>query len=404
MKVLRSRCLCALIVLVSPLRILADTVRSPYPWALASSDGRIVFKMVPAKWHIDEKNNMVIDRDSHGVAYRLDEAGNFVEQWRTEGWYAFRAFLSEDGRYLVRLGPWASDQEKHSDLAVAFYEEGKLLRQYEVRDLVKDPGKLEYSVSHYMWTPETQSRPPGLEGQIFRLVTIDKIEYLFDIATGEIEATSVDEGAKSRREIDQEKRAGEQKKGERLLKAWPQRVGFEQKFVISGAEAPSSKVGRVTGGPLFPEPEWRAQFSPKRQSPIPQSVSAVFPISENGSMTVTLSPAEVLGALDQLASHPALAKRFGDDRPRSMTLRITGDRLNWNISMLESWLRPWRTAESDMPEWRDWAEIQVLFPQKPISETFFLNVKTGQLLYKPEAQPGEKAALLDRNGEKIPRP
>ena len=44
------------------------------------------------------------------------------------------------------MGPWATSVD---DLALAFYENGKPLKQYLIKDLVKDQLKLRYTVSHF---------------------------------------------------------------------------------------------------------------------------------------------------------------------------------------------------------------------------------------------------------------
>ncbi len=46
------------------------------------------------------------------------------------------------------MGPWA---RKSDDLAVAFYADGKLQREYKINQLVSDPLSLPHSVSHFEW-------------------------------------------------------------------------------------------------------------------------------------------------------------------------------------------------------------------------------------------------------------
>ena len=100
--------------------------------------------------------------------------------------------------YLVAMGPWNEGTEpKKEDMAVAFYREGKLLKQYSTADLVKDKSKVLASISHYRWLARDVDRmaegkrDPDAELRIigvntFRLKTCDAITYEFDLTTGEI--------------------------------------------------------------------------------------------------------------------------------------------------------------------------------------------------------------------------
>jgi hypothetical protein len=152
----------------------------------------VYFKMVPRlsiRWD---------PPDGVGTAYRVRADGSDEILWRTEGWYSFEVFISRDGMYLVAMGPWNEGTEpKKEDMAVAFYREGKLLKQYSTADLVKDKSKVLASISHYRWLARDVDRmaegkrDPDAELRIigvntFRLKTCDAITYEFDLTTGEI--------------------------------------------------------------------------------------------------------------------------------------------------------------------------------------------------------------------------
>lgn len=167
----------------------ADEERVPYSFTVASQSGQYYFKMLPAKREWQE-NKYVITREAFGVAYTIDEDGNFKELWRTSGWYSFELFLSEDGQYLVRMGPWNGGHEpKKEDIAVAFYKNGKLLKEYSVVDLVKDKSKIQATVSHYFWldkSPGSEAKRRLDRDNVFYLKTIDGIAYQFYATTGKI--------------------------------------------------------------------------------------------------------------------------------------------------------------------------------------------------------------------------
>ncbi len=178
----------------------ADTEARSFSFVITSNFGHSFFKMVPpkGKW---QENKYVTTKDAYGVAYSIDEDGNFKELWKISGWYSHELYISIDGQYLVRMGPWNSGHEpNNNDLALAFYKNGNLLKEYSVVDLVKDKSKIQPTVSHYFWLARMDYRNLTdkerkkweenrlrLDGDnIFHLKTIDGIIYQFDATTGEI--------------------------------------------------------------------------------------------------------------------------------------------------------------------------------------------------------------------------
>ncbi|RBP46118.1 hypothetical protein DES53_102504 [Roseimicrobium gellanilyticum] len=408
----------------------ADQPAPEFRHVTTAQGGRCFFKMIPEKWHY-ENNRPVKEKEAWGVAYELDENGEFVELWRTEGWYASEVFLSDDGRYLVRMGVWPTISEKFDDVAVAFYDRGKLLKSYEVRDLVKQPHRIEFSASHYEWRPEQQTVPNGistelfpgsflqsdyLQGDYFHLVMIDKTAYRFDLATGNILATETDPGARSRREIWDAERKAEQERGEALYRTWPRRAVYEQHFTASEISADDW----YTSGVWFHGTNWDANLTPKKDYGRDSMVEAVFPLSKKGDIEVTITPQEIEEAFSSVLRHPFVAERFKHGAT-GIRLRITGDRLHWNTPELEKWLKQTRGAAPKEAELRHWAQAIIdekeqlthpEVPQDPFSlppasfrssfTSFYLNAKTGELLYEDESAPFPyPTVLLDAKGTRI---
>lgn len=97
----------------------------------------------------------------------------------TIDWFAFRVFLSSDGKHLVRMGPWPNSPKQ---LAIAFYESGRLLREYRIDQLVSDPVTLPHSVSHFQWLKDV--RHDDAAGHI-HVSTHNDEAYVFDMKTGD---------------------------------------------------------------------------------------------------------------------------------------------------------------------------------------------------------------------------
>ncbi|QIF02561.1 hypothetical protein [Roseimicrobium sp. ORNL1] len=387
----------------------ADQEMGPFPHVTVAPSQDHFFKMIPAKWRY-ENNTPVKEKDAWGVAYKLGKDGEFVELWRTEGWYASQVFLSDDGRYLVRMGVWPRTNEEYTDVAVAFYDRGKLLKSYEVCDLIKRPHRIEHSVSHYWWMPKEQTVPNGImrelypgsflgsdysQGDFFHLVLLDKTAYRFDLATGDIISTETDPGARSDREIFAAMRAVEKERGEDLYGKWSQRTVYENHFTASEIRAGDWYVSGV----WFDGANWDANLTPKKNYGRDCMVEAVFPISKKGDIEVTITPQEIDEAFSSALRHPYVAARFKGGAT-GIRLRITGERLQWNTPELEKWLKQTRGAAPKDTELRHWA--YVLIDEDRACTTCYLHTKTGELLYEDESTPWPySTVLLDAKGERI---
>lgn len=181
----------ALFAVCAPLTAQADQERTPRPRVFAATEGHVAFAMLPPPY--DEKTGL-FKPGGRGIAYVLQKDGSLKELYRTEGWYAFEVFLSPNGKYLVRLGDWHRRAPAKDHLAVAFYRDGKLIKQYMVLDLLKDPSKARATVSHYFWRPDEAGDGPKPEladwDLSFSLQTVDGWEYVFDLKTGTIKRES----------------------------------------------------------------------------------------------------------------------------------------------------------------------------------------------------------------------
>lgn len=192
----RIQLIFACLIMISPL--MADSWAPRLPLAFASEGGSdMFFTMIPPRYGKDHK----LQKEASGVAYKVEANGELKALYRTEGWYSVQVFVSRDGRYLVRMGPWnVGTGPAKADLAVAFYKDGKLLKQYSTADLVKDTSKAIQTTSHYIW----QAPSPFDEAvtdldrlklrlhldykNVFQLHTIDGWTYSFDATSGKIKA------------------------------------------------------------------------------------------------------------------------------------------------------------------------------------------------------------------------
>lgn len=155
----------------------ADLVGPPVPYVVSSADGSHYFKMVPYEKDVWNKAK------SKGTLYKV-RSGKDKIIYTVSGWYSYRVFISNDGKYLIRMGDWPSGIPKADDLAVAFYVDGQQKKSWSTLDLLKEPSKVPKSISHYTWLEKVDDS--YLLSEMFSVVTVEKIEITFDIKSGEI--------------------------------------------------------------------------------------------------------------------------------------------------------------------------------------------------------------------------
>ena len=182
------------IMLIPGPRAIADEVLPPQDYSKVSQDGQYIFVMftLDKGWgSVFFKNRNLRRKYAQAGLYKNDSS--LTPLW-TVDWYSHsrEVYLPSDGKHLVRMGPWPSlwapkDMEKGGpalqELAVAFYESGRLLKRYSIGDLVENPKVLPQSVSHFMWMKEVSFDDVSKR---LRLSTLDGNKYVFDVNSGEI--------------------------------------------------------------------------------------------------------------------------------------------------------------------------------------------------------------------------
>lgn len=159
----------------------ADQLPEICPKATTSSVGTAVFIMVPKL----EGGYFKPDK-SGGTMYLVDGDGSLTKLWNVSGWYSHAVFLTNDGDYLVRIGPWNSGAHpSKEDLALSFYKGGRLLRSYSTAELIRAPNAVRVTTSHYEWRSE---EPPYIGMGEFWLTTIEGRFFVFDLESGAIKS------------------------------------------------------------------------------------------------------------------------------------------------------------------------------------------------------------------------
>lgn len=171
---------------VLPVLTFADSPAPPRDYKKVTENNEYVFVMLAPDEGAKHQDSATRGIYKQSGLYRND--GSTTPLWAVY-WYAFEVYPSSDGKHLVRMGPWASSTEQ---LALSFYRDGKEIRSYRIRDLVRDETKLSRTVSHFFWRSEL--RYDDKRGLVF-LKTRDNQTYWFSVKTGEIEQETKGEQA-----------------------------------------------------------------------------------------------------------------------------------------------------------------------------------------------------------------
>ena len=151
-----------------------DSEREPYTYTKLSPNGQYLFVMLaPGKESEGEIPYFV-----SGLYFN---DASTTPLW-TVDWYAFSVNVLSDGVHLIRWGPWATDTW---DEALTFFANGKVLRSYNISDLIDTTLGLDKSVSHFYWINQERTNIHE-NNHTLALATISDEKYTFDYTTGEI--------------------------------------------------------------------------------------------------------------------------------------------------------------------------------------------------------------------------
>ena len=169
-------------------KVSADEPAEPTPYQIEFENGNKIFYMYPTG---------IADDDSclnSGLYYNTEPPENIylINSYvhTSKYFYEGNLIFSNDGIYFANM-PWTSSEKssypdgKLIGTALAFYEKGRMLRQYNVSQLIEKDESLTFSASHVYWE-KYEEREFDSENNILAVTTNDDIVYKFDLTTGNI--------------------------------------------------------------------------------------------------------------------------------------------------------------------------------------------------------------------------
>lgn len=172
--------------MLMPLPTFADTEAMPRSYASPSGNNRFLFVMIaPIEIESDgmyerEENK----KESQRVRAKYLSSGMYLNDGSTKplwtvDWYAYSVLVASDGNHIIRRGPWATAL---ADEAFTIFKQNKVIRSYQIGDLVDTELLLPHTAHHFRW--EEAMALDDYNHTLF-VSTLSKERYVFDLLTGE---------------------------------------------------------------------------------------------------------------------------------------------------------------------------------------------------------------------------
>jgi len=159
-----------------------------------SPTGKYLFVMLAKGRNSGVSIDTLKKKYTHSGLYRIGAGKKAL--W-TVNWYAARVHVSSDGKYLVRVGRKAANsinkQPDMSQLALAFYENGKVLNKYLIEDLIQDPNRLAKSGDSFLW--EKRIAFDDASGRL-AVTLVTGQDVMFNVRSGKIISIKAGAGKK----------------------------------------------------------------------------------------------------------------------------------------------------------------------------------------------------------------
>lgn len=173
-----------LLASLSASQVRADSIVFPYSWVKPTTDGRHQFVMIAPEPH--RQIESYAERDAKlRATYKqsgLYRKGETESPLYAVDWYSYGVNLSNDGRYAVLIGTCYREAALESR-ALAFYDKGVLLREYDVGDFMVTTFGLPHSVTMVDWLYESDFDWSHDE---LSIRTNHLSTFRFDATTGEV--------------------------------------------------------------------------------------------------------------------------------------------------------------------------------------------------------------------------
>ena len=175
-----------LLIITTPLFAYGDKEAPPRSYAISSPNNKFIFVMIaPNAFELVSFYSDETKQEAKRVREKYSKSGMYLNDGSTTplwtvDWYSRSVLIASDGVHLIRRGPWAL---KSSNEAFTFFANGKAVRSYKIRDLVKSIKDLHHTVSHFSWeAPDSMKLDE--DKHTLSVSTLNNEHYIFDYRTG----------------------------------------------------------------------------------------------------------------------------------------------------------------------------------------------------------------------------
>ena len=144
---------------------------------------------------------------------------------------------------------------------------------------------------------------------------------------------------------------------------------------------------------------WTADLTPKEALKHNVKVCVVFPIIDDERITASITPPEILDAIESAFDHPFVANRFSAGGATGIRLRTQGDRLHWNTPELQEFIEKIFGKKPKEDELAHWAYFIIDDEQRNYTSIYF-NTKTGEIIDEDESKWPWEPFLIDSTGNR----
>ena len=172
----------------SQFQAMADTVAPPCSYKEFSNDKNFFFVMLTPK---NEKESECVGysdkkkaeaekiKSTFSVSGLYSIKNSSKPLWKVS-WHSYQIYVANDGKHVIRIGPWASNA---SDEAFSFIENGEIIKTYAIKDLISSVESLPHSVSHFEWKKELEI---DNETNFFSATTLENKKFIFNLENGDV--------------------------------------------------------------------------------------------------------------------------------------------------------------------------------------------------------------------------
>ena len=172
--------------MLMPLPAFADTEAMRRSYVSPSANNKFLFVMI-ASIEIESDGISYGDegkKEAQRIRAKYPSSGMYLNDGSTKplwtvDWYAHSVLVASDGNHIIRRGGWAT---KLSDEAFTIFEQNKVIRSYQISDLVDTELLLPHTAHHFQW--EEAIALDDYNHTLF-VSTLSKERYVFDLLTGE---------------------------------------------------------------------------------------------------------------------------------------------------------------------------------------------------------------------------